>query len=374
MGEIKLDVQKDAYNCFIVGSVNRNNVGEMVVGGIIPSTTPRLIEYVTEHMRQNNGATPDDVSHVFLYNNLTKLAKYRASITGGLFKDPGPFEWHWPTMQFSDKLPDHLEWWIRQVFDAKYGQRLPGLIVYSEHRNPGKSSFFAQMVGHEKGDNNFATNPFINYVNGFARKEDFENKLHSRLTILDDFKPWQNGEDLKNLLTAQSTGLNIKTGTVTTPPLPCILITNSNDQFKAWKADKDYQKDCVFLEVDGWFYINPSQKRTIRNCKLTQNFSSEEVLRMEVEALEQQRIDESDNQLNTADLSDDSLQTKYRTINTQCFNLFNENNDLQKQLKERKNEKSTLETKNSSFHDQLRALTVRVAVIEQEKADAEELA
>ena len=95
---------------------------------------------------------------------------------------------------------------------------------------------------------------------------------------------------------------------------------------------------------------------------------------MDVLAAQQQRIDQSDNQLNTVDISDDSLQTKYRTINTQCFNLFNENNDLQKQLKERKNEKSTLETKNSTFQDQLRALTARVAVIEQEKADAEELA
>ena len=62
----------------------------------------------------------------------------------------------------------------------------------------------------------------------------------SRLTILDDFKPWQNGEDLKNVLTAQSTGLNIKTGTVKTPPLPCILITNEKEDFEAWKANKDY--------------------------------------------------------------------------------------------------------------------------------------
>ena len=221
------------------------------------------------------------------------------------------------------------------------------------------------MVGHEKGDNNFAANPFINYVNGFARKEDFENKLHSRLTILDDFKPWQNGEDLKNVLTAQSTGLNIKTGTVKTPPLPCILITNSDDQFKAWKADKDYQKDCVFLEVDGWFYINPSQKRTIRNCKLTQNFSSEEVLRMEVEALEQQRIDESNNQLNTTDLSDNSLQAKYRVLNAHCSTLFRKNDELVYENK-------TLEAEKSSFQEQFasefKAMSDRIDALAKENS------
>jgi len=85
------------------------------------------------------------------------------------------------------------------------------------------------MVGHKKGDNNFSVNPFICYVNGLAKKEDFLNKPYGRLTILDDFEPWKNESDLKNILTAQTTGFNIKTGSVKTPPLPCILITNNND-------------------------------------------------------------------------------------------------------------------------------------------------
>ena len=131
-----------------------------------------------------------------------------------------------------------MDWWIKQVINAEYGDRLHGLVVYSEHRNPGKSAFFASMVGQKKGDNNFQANPYLIYVNGYAEKEDFENKPDARLIILDDFEPWQNHNDLKNLLTAQSTGLNIKKGSVRTPPLPCVLITNDVDKFEGWYQDK----------------------------------------------------------------------------------------------------------------------------------------
>ena len=60
---------------------------------------------------------------------------------------------------------------------------------------------------------------------------------------------------MKNFPTAWGTGLNIKTGSVKTRGLPCILITNEKKQFDKWKTDKDCMYDCVFLEVDGHFLL-----------------------------------------------------------------------------------------------------------------------
>lgn len=92
----------------MVGSLNPCNLGELIVGGMIPSSATRIVEYVTDYMQENNGMVPSDLSFDFRYQNMAKLDKYRAKVLCGGLVEPPPFEWHQPTMQFCDNLPENL--------------------------------------------------------------------------------------------------------------------------------------------------------------------------------------------------------------------------------------------------------------------------
>ena len=279
LGDCSLSMQKDASECYMVGSLNPCNLGRLIVGGIIPSSATRIGEYITDYMDKNDGKIPENVTPGYLSKNKAFLDRHKLCVRRGDYLELPPVQWNIPYSQFGP-LPSKLIEWIEGIRDNyEPGNRYPGIMACSKGRARGKSSFFAQIVGHPVGDNDFGKNPRITYINGMATASDFD-KENSVIMILDDFQGWQNNEDFKNVMTGQSTGLNIK-GTVTrTRPMPCVFITNDDEKFKELKNDERFKHDCYFWDVNGFIFMDETKKREVVEFELTENFSLDEKFHM----------------------------------------------------------------------------------------------